>query len=40
MKICKNKLDLEEKGECVKRQRMLSIASNKVWGDIMKEEQI
>lgn len=34
MRICKKK----KKGESVKRQKMLSIASNKVWGDNMKEE--
>lgn len=42
MKICKktkNKTEFEKKkGESVKRQKMLSIASNKVWGDDMKEE--
>lgn len=39
MKICNNKkkLNLGKKGDgCVKRQKMLSIASNKVWADNMK----
>lgn len=44
MKICKkNKqiiIIIIKKKACVKRQKMLSIASNKVWGDNMKEEKI